>query len=66
MSKITRALSAVAFFALSTGSVFAQAEAATASTGGFIGTEKAVKYFAYFICLGVAVYGGTAGQSKAA
>lgn len=66
MSKISRVLSAVVFFALTTGSVFAQAEASTASTGGFLGTEKGVKYFAYFFTLAIAVYGGTSGQSKAA
>lgn len=63
MSKI---LSTIAFFALTSASAFAQAEAATAGTGGWFGTEKATKYFAYFLALGIAVYGGTTGQSKAA
>lgn len=60
--KLSRVLSAVAFFALTTGSAFAQ----DAATGGWLGSEKAVKYFAYFFALGIAVYGGTTGQSKAA
>jgi len=62
--KITSLLSTVMFFALTTGSAFAQAEAS--STGGWFGSEKATKYFAYFLALGLAVYGGTQGQSKAA
>jgi F-type H+-transporting ATPase subunit c len=61
MSK--KLLSTVVFFALTSGSAFAQAEAAT---GGWFGTEKATKYFAYFLALGLAVYGGTQGQSRAA
>ena len=34
--------------------------------GGWLGSAVAVKYFAYFFALGIAVYGGTTGQSKAA
>jgi F-type H+-transporting ATPase subunit c len=64
--KLTVLLSSVMFFALTSASAFAQAEAATAGTGGWFGTEKATKYFAYFLALGLAVYGGTQGQSKAA
>ena len=64
--KLSVLLSSVMFFALTSGAAFAQAEAATGSTGGWFGSEKATKYFAYFLALGLAVYGGTQGQSKAA
>lgn len=63
---MSKKLSVIAFFLLTSVSAFAQAEGATASTGGWFGTEKATKYFAYFLALGLAVYGGTQGQSKAA
>ena len=63
---MSKKLSVIAFFLLTSASAFAQAEAATASTGGWFGSEKATKYFAYFLALGLAVYGGTQGQSKAA
>ncbi len=65
--KISTILSAVIFFALTSGVTFAQAEAATGGNGGgWFGTEKATKFFAYFLALGIAVYGGTQGQSRAA
>lgn len=63
--KLSVLVSSVMFFALTSGAAFAQSEAA-AATGGWFGTEKATKYFAYFLALGFAVYGGTQGQSKAA
>lgn len=62
MSKIT-ALLTVLLVIFST-STFAQEGAANA--GGWLGSALAVKYFAYFLALGIAVYGGTTGQSKAA
>ena len=67
MSKKMMALiSTLAFLAL-TGAAFAQEGAAAASTGGgWLGSDTATKYFAYFFALGLAVYGGTTGQSKAA
>lgn len=61
-------LSTIAFLAVAT-SAFAQeatAAAAAATTGGWLGSDTATKYFAYFLALGLAVYGGTTGQSKAA
>jgi F-type H+-transporting ATPase subunit c len=61
--KLAVLLSSVMFFALTTGSAFA---ADAVATGGWFGTEKATKYFAYFLALGCAVYGGTQGQSRAA
>lgn len=66
--KLSSILSAVAVFALTTGASFAQTEAAAAvvNGGGWFGTEKATKFFAYFLALGLAVYGGTQGQSRAA
>ena len=61
-------LSVLVVFALTTGAAFAQEAAAAAATsgGGWFGTEKATKFFAYFLALGLAVYGGTQGQSRAA
>ena len=61
-------LSVLVVFALTTGAAFAEEMAATAATsgGGWFGTEKATKFFAYFLALGLAVYGGTQGQSRAA
>ncbi|MFA6237221.1 MAG: ATP synthase F0 subunit C [Bacteriovorax sp.] len=56
------------FFALTTGAAFAQDAATTGGgwAGGLFGGEKATKSFAYFLALGLAVYGGTSGQSRAA
>jgi F-type H+-transporting ATPase subunit c len=65
MSKFSKVLLVVTL-ALAAGSVFAQEGAAAAATGGWLGSAVAVKYFAYFFALGLAVYGGTTGQSKAA
>jgi F-type H+-transporting ATPase subunit c len=68
MSKKMMALiSTLAFLAL-TGAAFAQEGAAAAAStgGGWLGSDTATKYFAYFLALGLAVYGGTTGQSKAA
>ncbi len=64
MSKFSKVLLVVTL-TLATGSLFAQ-EGAAATTGGWLGSAVAVKYFAYFLALGIAVYGGTTGQSKAA
>lgn len=64
--KLTVLLSSVMFFALTSGAVFAEEGAKAASTGGWLGSDVATKYFAYFLALGLAVYGGTQGQSKAA
>lgn len=64
--KITALFSTIAFLAL-TGAAFAQeGAAAAATTGGWLGSDTSTKYFAYFLALGLAVYGGTTGQSKAA
>jgi F-type H+-transporting ATPase subunit c len=63
---MSKTLSAVIFFVLTTGAVVAQEAAAPTATGGFFGSEKATKAFAYFLALGLAVYGGTQGQSRAA
>ncbi len=66
MSKKMMALiSTLAFLAL-TGAAFAQDAAHAASAGGWLGSDTSTKYFAYFLALGLAVYGGTTGQSKAA
>lgn len=59
--KITVLLSTIAFFALTSSAAFAQA-----APGGWLGSDTSTKYFAYFLALGLAVYGGTTGQSKAA
>lgn len=67
--KLSVLLSTVIFFALTSGAAFAQeaaTAAATTGTGGWLGSDKATKGFAYFLCLGLAVYGGTQGQSRAA
>ncbi len=62
MSKKLPVLFAFVFFLLLVSSqVFAQTGAASAGL-----SEKAIKYIAYFFALGLAVYGGTAAQSKAA
>lgn len=67
MSKKIATLLSVLFVLALSSSVFAQEGAAAATNaGGWLGSAVAVKYFAYFIALGVAVYGGTTGQSKAA
>jgi F-type H+-transporting ATPase subunit c len=66
MSKNLSRVLAVAFLVLVSGSVFAQDGAAAASSSGWLGSDAATKYFAYFFALGIAVYGGTTGQSKAA
>jgi F-type H+-transporting ATPase subunit c len=65
--KITVLFSALIVLALTSGAAFAQeATTAAATTGGWLGSDTATKYFAYFLALGIAVYGGTTGQSKAA
>lgn len=64
--KLSVLLSAVIFFALTSGAAIAQDAAAAATTGGAFGSDKATKAFAYFLALGLAVYGGTQGQSRAA
>lgn len=61
--KLSVLLTSIVFFALTSGVALAQDGVAT---GGWFGSEKATKYFAYFLALGLAVYGGTQGQSKAA
>lgn len=61
--KLSVLLTSVVIFALTSGAAFAQAGA---TAGGWFGTDHATKYFAYFLALGLAVYGGTQGQSKAA
>jgi F-type H+-transporting ATPase subunit c len=59
--KIPVILAFILFALLVSSQVFAQTPGA--STGL---TEKAIKYIAYFFALGIAVYGGTQAQSKAA
>ena len=62
MSKTIPVILAFLLFALLVSSqVFAQAGAPAAGM-----SEHAVKYIAYFFALGIAVYGGTQAQSKAA
>ena len=58
LKKITFAM----FTILASSQVFAQAAMAPSSSV----SEKAYKYVAYFLALGLAVYGGTQAQSKAA
>ncbi len=64
--KLSVLLSTVVFFTLTSGSAFAQAAASATANSGWLGSDTATKYFAYFLALGMAVYGGTTGQSKAA
>jgi F-type H+-transporting ATPase subunit c len=68
MSKKIALISSLVFLAAT--SAFAQegaaAVATATSTGGWLGSDTATKFFAYFLALGLAVYGGTTGQSKAA
>ncbi len=63
--KLSVLVSSIMALALTSGSAFAEATAA-ATGGGWFGSDTATKYFAYFLALGIAVYGGTTGQSKAA
>ncbi|MBC7713246.1 MAG: ATP synthase F0 subunit C [Rhizobacter sp.] len=65
MSKFSKVL-LVVVLVLAAGTVFAQTGTTPANEGGWLGSAIAVKYFAYFFALGMAVYGGTTGQSKAA
>jgi F-type H+-transporting ATPase subunit c len=58
--KIPVILAFILFALLVSSQVFAQG---TASTGM---SEKSFKYISYFFALGIAVYGGTQAQSKAA
>ena len=66
MSKKMMALISTLAFLTLTGSAFAQEATHAATAGGWLGSDTATKYFAYFFALGLAVYGGTTGQSKAA
>lgn len=59
--KIPVILAFVLFALLVSSQVFAQGAAPAAGM-----SEKAIKYIAYFFALGLAVYGGTQAQSKAA
>jgi F-type H+-transporting ATPase subunit c len=61
--KIPVILAFILFALLVSSQVFAQTTAGAASAGL---TEKSIKYIAYFFALGIAVYGGTQAQSKAA
>lgn len=56
----------IATIALITLASTAFAEDTAAVAGGWFGSSAATKYFAYFLALGIAVFGGTTGQSKAA
>jgi F-type H+-transporting ATPase subunit c len=58
--KIPVILAFILFALLVSSQVFAQG----APTAGM--SEKSIKYIAYFFALGIAVYGGTQAQSKAA
>lgn len=58
--KIPVILAAILLFTVVASQAFGQ----TAATGGM--SEKSLKYIAYFFALGIAVYGGTQAQSKAA
>lgn len=60
--KLPVLLAAVLFFGLIASQAFGQ-EAAAASAGL---SEKSIRYIAYFFALGIAVFGGTQAQSKAA
>lgn len=59
--KIPVILAFILFALLVSSQVFAQG---TVAGGGM--TEKSFKYISYFFALGIAVYGGTQAQSKAA
>lgn len=58
--KIPVILAFILFALLVSSQVFAQGTAATGMS------EKSFKYISYFFALGIAVYGGTQAQSKAA
>ncbi len=60
--KLPVLLAAVLFFGLIASQAFGQ-EGAAAAAGL---SEKSIKYIAYFFALGIAVFGGTQAQSKAA
>lgn len=55
-------LGLIAMLMLVAGSTFANEAAATATAGG----ETYLKYFAYFLAVSIAAFGGTTGQSRAA
>lgn len=58
-------LATTIFFVLSSSAAFAE-EAAAGNTGSWFGTEKATLGFAYLLAMGIAAYGGTQAQSRAA
>ena len=60
--KLPVILAFVLFFSLVASQAFAQGNA----TGAAPLTDVAIKYISYFFALGIAVFGGTQAQSKAA